>query len=54
MNADGDVREMVRSLTALGRIGNATEVANVVAVPAEPESSFIAGAALTIDGGYLA
>jgi 3-oxoacyl-[acyl-carrier protein] reductase len=54
MNADGDTRALVRSLTALDRIGNATEIASLVAFLAGPESSFITGAALTIDGGYLA
>jgi 3-oxoacyl-[acyl-carrier protein] reductase len=54
MNADDDVRTMVRSLTAVGRMGSATEIASLVAFLAGPESSFITGAALTIDGGYLA
>jgi len=54
MNTDAGVREMVSALTALGRIGNVTEIASLVAFLAGPESSFITGAALTIDGGYLA
>jgi 3-oxoacyl-[acyl-carrier protein] reductase len=54
MNSDGDVRAKLRSLIALGRMGKDTEIASLVAYLAGPESSFITGAALTIDGGYLA
>jgi 3-oxoacyl-[acyl-carrier protein] reductase len=54
MNSDGDVRAKMRSLIALGRMGKDTEIASLVAYLAGPESSFITGAALTIDGGYLA
>jgi 3-oxoacyl-[acyl-carrier protein] reductase len=45
---------MLRPLMAIGRMGKDTEVASLVAYLAAPESSFITGAALTIDGGYLA
>jgi 3-oxoacyl-[acyl-carrier protein] reductase len=41
-------------LIALGRLGTASEVASLVAYLAGPESSFVTGAVLTIDGGYLA
>lgn len=54
MNAEGNTRELVRPLMALGRLGKDSEVASLVAYLAGPESSFITGAALTIDGGYLA
>jgi 3-oxoacyl-[acyl-carrier protein] reductase len=54
MNSDAEVRAKVRSLIALGRMGKDTEVASLVAYLAGPESSFVTGAALTIDGGYLA
>jgi 3-oxoacyl-[acyl-carrier protein] reductase len=54
MNNDESIRAMVRPLMALGRTGRDTEVASLVAYLAGPESSFITGAALTIDGGYLA
>jgi 3-oxoacyl-[acyl-carrier protein] reductase len=53
MNNEG-TRAMVRPLMALGRTGKDTEVASLVAYLAGPESSFVTGAALTIDGGYLA
>jgi 3-oxoacyl-[acyl-carrier protein] reductase len=54
MNNDENIRAMVRPLMALGRTGKDTEIASLVAYLAGPESSFITGAALTIDGGYLA
>jgi 3-oxoacyl-[acyl-carrier protein] reductase len=54
MNSDEDTRSKVRPLIALGRMGEDVEVASLVAYLAGPESSFVTGAALTIDGGYLA
>ena len=51
---DENTRAVVRPLMALGRTGKDTEIASLVAYLAGPESSFITGAALTIDGGYLA
>jgi 3-oxoacyl-[acyl-carrier protein] reductase len=54
MNPDESVRAMLRPLIALGRTGKDTEIASLAAYLAGPESSFITGAALTIDGGYLA
>jgi 3-oxoacyl-[acyl-carrier protein] reductase len=47
-------RAMLRPMLALGRMGKDWEVASLVAYLAGPESSFITGAALNIDGGYLA
>jgi 3-oxoacyl-[acyl-carrier protein] reductase len=54
INDDESTRAMLRPLMALGRTGKDTEIASLVAYLAGPESSFITGAALTIDGGYLA
>ena len=54
MNLDENIRALVRPLIALGRMGKGTEIASLVAYLAGPESSFVTGAALTIDGGYLA
>jgi 3-oxoacyl-[acyl-carrier protein] reductase len=54
MNANANTRALLRPLIALGRMGKDTEVASLVAYLAGPESSFVTGAALTIDGGYLA
>jgi NAD(P)-dependent dehydrogenase (short-subunit alcohol dehydrogenase family) len=38
----------------MGRIGKAEEVAAAVAFLASDEASFITGAILAVDGGYLA
>jgi 3-oxoacyl-[acyl-carrier protein] reductase len=54
MNGDKDMRAKLSTLMALGRTGKDNEIASLVAYLAGPESSFITGAALTIDGGYLA
>jgi 3-oxoacyl-[acyl-carrier protein] reductase len=54
INDDESTRAILRPLMALGRTGKDTEIASLVAYLAGPESSFITGAALTIDGGYLA
>ena len=54
INADEAQRTMLRPLMAIGQMGKDTEVASLVAYLAAPESSFVTGAALTIDGGYLA
>jgi 3-oxoacyl-[acyl-carrier protein] reductase len=54
INADETMRNMIRPLMAIGRMGKDAEVASLVAYLAGPESGFITGAALTIDGGYLA
>jgi 3-oxoacyl-[acyl-carrier protein] reductase len=52
--SDESVREWLRPMMALGRMGGSDEVASLVAYLARPEASFITGAALTVDGGYLA
>ena len=54
MNPGGEVREQIRKLIALGRMGRDTEIAGLVAYLAGPEAGFVTGAALNIDGGYLA
>ena len=38
----------------IGRIGQAVEIAEVIALLASPASSFITGALVTADGGYTA
>lgn len=52
--SDETVRERLRPMMALGRMGSGDEVASLVAYLARPEASYITGAALTVDGGYLA
>jgi 3-oxoacyl-[acyl-carrier protein] reductase len=51
---DAGVADKVRSLIALGRLGEDREIAGLVAYLAGPESGFVTGSSLTIDGGYLA
>jgi 3-oxoacyl-[acyl-carrier protein] reductase len=54
MNSSGEIRARLRPLMALGRLGRDSEVASLIAYLASPEARFITGAALTVDGGYLA
>lgn len=49
--ADGDWATPQISVTALKRYGHVDEVAALVAFVASPESSYITGANLTVDGG---
>ena len=52
--ASGDWAVSQKAATALDRYGNADEVAAMVAFVAGPESSYITGANLTVDGGMNA
>lgn len=52
--ADGEMAEFQKSLLALPRYGHVDEVASLVAYLAGPESSFITGTSVTVDGGYAA
>jgi 3-oxoacyl-[acyl-carrier protein] reductase len=49
--AAGDWAAPQKAVTALGRYGQVDEVAALVAFVAGPESSYITGASLTVDGG---
>jgi len=49
--ASGDWAAPQKAVTALDRYGTADEVAALVAFVASPESSYITGANLTVDGG---
>lgn len=52
--ADGPFAEHAKSIMALGRYGEADEVASLVAYLARPEAAYITGSSLKIDGGYAA
>jgi len=52
--ASGDWAEPQKAATALDRYGRVDEVAAMVAFVAGPESSYITGANLTVDGGMNA
>jgi 3-oxoacyl-[acyl-carrier protein] reductase len=49
--AAGDWAAPQKAMTALGRYGKVEEVAALVAFVASPESAYITGANLTVDGG---
>jgi len=44
----------VRAQIPVGRMGQDSEIASLVAYLAGPEAAYINGAALTIDGGFVA
>ena len=52
--AAGDWAVPQKAITALDRFGRVDEVAALVAFVAGPESSYITGANLTVDGGMIA
>lgn len=54
MNPVPEIHQRLSAGMALGRIGRDAETAGLVAYLAGPDSSFVTGAALTVDGGYLA
>lgn len=55
MNPDHtDFAEMVKKMIALKRYGKPEEIAAAVAFLASNEASYITGATLTVDGGFLA
>ena len=54
INDNDEMRARIRPLLAIGRLGEDTEVASLVAYLARPEASFVTGSAITINGGCLA
>jgi 3-oxoacyl-[acyl-carrier protein] reductase len=52
--SDEAVRATLRTMIPVGRMGRDSEIAGLVAWLAGPESAYVNGAALTIDGGFVA
>ena len=52
--ARGEFAEVLKKLMALPRYSTPDEIAGMVAYLAGPESGFVTGASLTIDGGFTA
>jgi 3-oxoacyl-[acyl-carrier protein] reductase len=52
--SDESVRAYLRTQIPIGRMGQDSEIASLVAYLAGPEAAYINGAALTIDGGFVA
>ena len=49
--ANDDVKQYLKTLVPLGRIGTADEIAKAVLFLASDDSSYVAGAELFVDGG---
>jgi 3-oxoacyl-[acyl-carrier protein] reductase len=52
--SDETVRATLRTMIPVGRMGRDSEIAGLVAWLAGPEAGYVNGAALTIDGGFVA
>ncbi|WP_241740737.1 SDR family oxidoreductase [Streptomyces sp. L2] len=52
--ADGDAGDFQRDLTALGRFGEADDIAAAVAFLVGPGGRYVTGTNLAVDGGYTA
>jgi NAD(P)-dependent dehydrogenase (short-subunit alcohol dehydrogenase family) len=50
--ARAEILRMVEGQTKLGRIGRAEDIAGAVLYLASPESSYVIGAEIVVDGGY--
>jgi len=53
VNTDTEALKIAMSRTPLGRLGNALEIANVVAFLCSKKSSYITGETIYVDGGRL-
>jgi NAD(P)-dependent dehydrogenase (short-subunit alcohol dehydrogenase family) len=53
LGVDDDTREQLRNQIPLGRFGDSSEIASTVLHLASPESGFIVGTEIVIDGGMI-
>jgi NAD(P)-dependent dehydrogenase (short-subunit alcohol dehydrogenase family) len=51
---DPEAQEQLRQLEPIGRVGRAKEVAELALFLASDRSSFITGAVIPVDGGFVA
>ena len=49
----GATFESTIALTALGRLGQPSDIASAVAIPAGPDAAWITGQNIRVDGGIL-
>jgi 3-oxoacyl-[acyl-carrier protein] reductase len=49
-----DFAKMMMQVTAMPRYGTGDEIASLVAYLASPESAYVTGASMSIDGGFAA
>ncbi len=56
LNASEDqaIHQQISALHPVGRMGKAEEIANMLVMISSPEASFVTGAAIPVDGGYVA
>lgn len=54
LEAEADLKKMLVDLHPIGRLGQPTEVAELVIWLSSPRAAFVTGAYYAVDGGYLA
>ncbi|KQX44567.1 MULTISPECIES: 3-oxoacyl-ACP reductase family protein [unclassified Paenibacillus] len=51
--AEGSMASILKNMIALGRYGTANDIASLVSFLSSPEASYITGASLDINGGFM-
>jgi len=54
LKSDAALMDRIRQMTPMGRLADATEVANAILFLASPASAMVTGHVLAVDGGFLA